>query len=98
MHSYQSAVLSIVGRRYVKATYGLTRREMELLMLLCSGVTDRAELAERMQIRPPTVRSHLDNVFGKLQVNSVPALIFFVLHDDVLRALCFPQIKVWSDE
>ena len=47
----------------------LTRREIELLRLMMGGANTRA-MAERLRISPATVRNHVQNIFGKLDVHS----------------------------
>jgi DNA-binding NarL/FixJ family response regulator len=46
---------------------GLTEREREILGLLAHGYTNAA-IAERLELSPKTVRNHVSNIFGKLQV------------------------------
>jgi predicted ATPase/DNA-binding CsgD family transcriptional regulator len=45
----------------------LTRREREILSLLCQRLTD-PEIAERLFLSPRTVEKHVGNIFGKLGV------------------------------
>jgi DNA-binding NarL/FixJ family response regulator len=45
----------------------LTEREREILNLLAMGLTNSA-IAERLVIGNKTVRNHVSNVLGKLQV------------------------------
>jgi DNA-binding NarL/FixJ family response regulator len=47
----------------------LTPRECEVLSYLAEGM-GRREVAERMHLSPNTVRSHLQNLMGKLEVHS----------------------------
>ena len=48
---------------------GLTEREMEVLRLLRSGMTS-TEIAKELVIAVSTVRTHLKNLYGKLDVHS----------------------------
>lgn len=48
---------------------GLTEREVEVLRLVTSGLTD-AQVAEQLIISPRTVQGHLRSIYGKIQVNS----------------------------
>jgi predicted ATPase/DNA-binding CsgD family transcriptional regulator len=47
----------------------LTGREVEVLCLVASGLTD-AQVAERLVISPRTVHGHLNSIYNKIQVNS----------------------------
>lgn len=46
---------------------GLTNRESEVLTLLCNGATNR-DIAATLTISPHTVRTHLNNLFRKINV------------------------------
>lgn len=47
----------------------LTRRELEVLRLLATGVNTKGA-AEKLHVSPATVRNHVQNIFGKLSVHS----------------------------
>ena len=47
----------------------LTGREVEVLCLVASGLTD-VQVAERLVISPRTVQGHLHSIYNKIQVNS----------------------------
>jgi DNA-binding NarL/FixJ family response regulator len=47
----------------------LTRREREVLVLVCRGADSRT-IAEELVISPETARTHVQNVLGKLGVHS----------------------------
>lgn len=48
---------------------GLSRRELEILRLMAAGANTK-ELADRLQVSPATIRNHVQNIFGKLDVHS----------------------------
>jgi PAS domain S-box-containing protein len=50
-------------------TAELTRRELEILRLIAGGANTRA-MAERLHVSPATIRNHVQNIFGKLDVHS----------------------------
>jgi ATP/maltotriose-dependent transcriptional regulator MalT len=47
----------------------LTDRELDVLPLLAAGMTNK-EIAEALFIAPGTVKQHLKNIYGKLQVHN----------------------------
>lgn len=51
------------------ASFGLSKREIEILQPLSKGKTYTA-IAEQLFISPNTVRSHIENIYKKLAVNS----------------------------
>jgi two-component system nitrate/nitrite response regulator NarL len=58
----------------------LTTREVEVLQLLAEGATS-AQLAEKLDVSPNTVRTHVQGILSKLQVHSrLEAAAFAVRH------------------
>ena len=47
----------------------LTRREIEILRLIASGANTKT-MADRLHVSPATVRNHVQNILGKLEVHS----------------------------
>lgn len=47
----------------------LTEREIEVLQLLCQGLTDK-EIGQKLHISPRTVNGHLGHIYAKLDVHS----------------------------
>jgi predicted ATPase/DNA-binding CsgD family transcriptional regulator/tetratricopeptide (TPR) repeat protein len=57
---------------------GLTRREVEVLALVATGLTN-AQVAERLFLSPRTVQRHLNSVYHKIGVSSRTAATRFAL-------------------
>ena len=47
----------------------LSRRELEVLRLLAAGLNTKSA-ADRLHVSPATIRNHVQNLFGKLEVHS----------------------------
>jgi PAS domain S-box-containing protein len=50
-------------------TGALTRRELELLRVIATGVNTK-DAAERLHVSPATIRNHVQNILGKLGAHS----------------------------
>ena len=53
----------------VPQTQPLTNREIEVLRMLAKGLSNK-KVADRLFISPGTVKKHLYNIYGKLEVNN----------------------------
>jgi PAS domain S-box-containing protein len=56
----------------------LTNRELEVLRLAAEGVSGPG-IAEKLRVRPATIKSHFDNVYKKLGVGDRTAAVVAVL-------------------
>jgi len=65
-------------RRNLLKEFELTAREVEIAMCLFQGMSD-LEIQRKMHISMPTVRSHINHIFCKLNVNSRAKLLSKVL-------------------
>ncbi len=54
---------------WLRSRFGLTAREAEVALAISQGLS-RAEIADRLQLRPSTVRTHTEAVFRKLDVRT----------------------------
>ncbi len=57
------------------AGYNLTKREMEIIELISQGLSNK-EIASKLYISTNTVRTHIDNIFNKLNVDSRTAVLY----------------------
>jgi DNA-binding CsgD family transcriptional regulator len=64
---------ALPGPGELRARYGLTKREAEIVLLLAQGLTN-GQLADQLFISPHTARRHTENVLGKLGLHSRKAL------------------------
>lgn len=62
----------------------LTNREMEVLLLVAEGLTNR-EAGDRLDISPRTVETHRERVMGKLRIRTVAGLTRFVVEHGLDR-------------
>jgi DNA-binding NarL/FixJ family response regulator len=66
----------------------LTTRQTQLLALVAQGMTNR-QIASRLQVSEGTVRTHFENIFERLGVNSRAAA--------VARAATIPTLSAASN-
>ena len=69
------------GRRPYKAV--LTGREIEIVKLLCDGLSAK-EIGRRLHISTRTVETHRHNVYCKCDVASLPALMRFAIQEAIV--------------
>ena len=62
---------------------GLTAREVEVLRLLATGLTD-AQIAEHLVISPRTVNNHLTSIYSKIQVSSRAAATRYAMEHQLV--------------
>jgi len=77
--AYPSGAPSI-DRTLLTQKHGLSRREAEISLLICKGLTDK-EIAEILAASFSTVRTHIKHIFAKLDVTTRSELIFALLQD-----------------
>lgn len=63
----------------------LTNREKEVLTLLTEGITYRG-VADRLVISETTVKTHVNNIFQKLQVNDRTQAVLYALKHGLVNA------------
>ncbi len=64
-----ACVQSLLSAPRIEAQGGLTAREVEVLQLVASGMTNK-EIAANLKISEKTVARHLSNIFTKLDLSS----------------------------
>lgn len=60
-----------------RTTFQLTKREVELLRLICDGHTNK-EISEKLFISEYTVKDHIKNIMQKMNANSRNEIIAFL--------------------
>jgi len=80
------AVLEAAGHRLPRrreAIAGLTAREVEVLILLARGLSNR-QIAERLVITPKTAGNHVEHIYAKIGASSRAAAAMFALQHGLL--------------
>lgn len=77
-------LLPAKARKKVGELYGLARQEVRVLRLLCQGFTNGA-IASHLDIRLPTVRTHLRSIYAKLDCADRVQVILKLVHGFVKK-------------
>jgi len=77
------AVRSNEGESKEKS-YGLTRRELEIVEAIVSGCSNR-EIAQKLSLSEDTVKHHLTHIFDKLGVSNRLELAMFAVNHGLAR-------------
>jgi DNA-binding CsgD family transcriptional regulator len=83
------AVLGAAGHRVPRrreGPSGLTRREVEILVLLAFGLSNRA-IADRLVITPKTVGNHVEHIYTKIGCSTRAAASLFAMQHGLLPEL-----------
>ncbi len=62
---------------------GLTAREVEVLRLLATGLTNR-QIAERLKISPKTINIHVHSIYKKLEIRSRSAATRYAIEQHLV--------------
>jgi len=85
------AVLEAAGHRLPRrreALAGLTAREVEVLILLARGLSNK-QIAERLVITPKTAGNHVEHIYAKIGISGRAAAALFAVQHGLL-----PEDKV----
>jgi len=65
-------------------TFGLTERELKIIEYLVGG-NNYQEIAEKLIISPHTVKSHIKNIYKKMEVHSRASVVRAALENNLLQ-------------
>ncbi len=84
---YDEKIVKVVMESFNKKRKGqnveLTKREIEIVRLIAKGKSTK-EIAEEFFLSPRTVETHRKNIFSKLGINKVAALIRYAIEQELL--------------
>jgi HD-GYP domain-containing protein (c-di-GMP phosphodiesterase class II) len=86
------AVLGAAGHRVARRREGpggLTAREVEVLILLARGMSNK-EIADRLVIAPKTVGNHVEHIYSKINASNRAAASLFAMRHGLLPEEGFP--------
>lgn len=92
----QSLLLDGKQWMYVQNRYNLTPRERQIAELICQGLRN-GNIARSLSIRPGTVKTHIRNIYRKVQVKSkIGMLLLFVTEAKEPSAQCnsTPSLRI----
>ncbi len=72
------AILNEKEWSYLQRYYDMSPRELEVAKLVCNGFTN-GDIAERLRVKPGTVKTHLRSIFGKTRTrNRISMLLKYI--------------------
>jgi DNA-binding NarL/FixJ family response regulator len=77
-------LMSPLGREPQKKTFGLTKRELDIVGAIVEGYANK-DIAKRFSISEDTVKHHLTNIFDKAGVSSRLELALFAVHHKLVE-------------
>ncbi|HZO96614.1 MAG TPA: helix-turn-helix transcriptional regulator [Gaiellaceae bacterium] len=78
------ARIGSLGRAAARGAHGLTERELQVLLLVAAGRTNR-QIAAALVLSERTVDRHVGNIFAKLRVSSRAAATSYAYEHGLLR-------------
>ena len=83
---FSQEILQTLACRSLRHPHGdnqLTNRELEVLDLVCKGLTSQ-EIADKLFISDKTVEGHRTSIFQKANVRKTAALVLWALHNNFI--------------
>ena len=71
------------GASEIEKTTSLSKRELEIIKLLCAGDSNR-KIGDKLFISHKTVETHRSNIMQKLDVHNIAELIHFCYRNEIL--------------
>jgi len=65
---------------YIQRRYHISPRELEVAKLVCHGLSNR-EIADALDIRQGTVKTHIKNIYRRIRVKNKVALLLRFMAD-----------------
>ncbi|MBL7153427.1 MAG: response regulator transcription factor [Phycisphaerae bacterium] len=65
---------------YIQRRYHISPRELEVAKLVCDGLSNK-EIAEALNIRQGTVKTHMKNLYRRIHVKNKVALLLRFMAD-----------------
>ena len=78
-----SYLKSVAAGGQERKTYGLTKREFDIIGTIVSGYSNK-DIAQKFTIAEDTVKHHLTNIFNKLGVSNRLELALFAVHHKLI--------------
>ena len=74
------ALLNEKQWRYVQRRYHLSPRELDVAKLVCRGFVN-GDIADELEVKPGTVKTHLKSIFGKTRARNKITLLLRFMED-----------------
>ena len=93
-HATALRLLRHVGNKKEESNTPLSAREYQVLLLVAQGASNHA-IAENLSISVNTVKSHIKNIFAKLNLVSRTQLAAYAMREGLVET-AFAEAKQWD--
>ena len=80
---------------YLRKRYGMTVREMQVARLVCCGMGNN-HIAEELEIKHATVKTHIRNLYRKLWVHNKISMLLKFIEDINVVIVTAPQTQEYA--
>lgn len=80
---YPQNTISDPIKDFFKLTYGLTKREIEIIQLLSNGMENES-ISEKLFLSYHTVKTHRKNIYEKLKIKTIRELLNFARKNNMI--------------
>ncbi len=84
LHKAILNIPNIESKNNKKQKYKLSKREIEVLELICQGLSN-ADISQKLFVSPRTVETHKSNLMQKTKTKNTAGLVIFAIKNEIIE-------------